>query len=105
MIKWIRIPVDMALADSDLYQVIVDHRYRFTRIGSVNYNLHKPKTINPIPNPELIEAWRKDYNNMTEMIYEEDATPFEQIIEELYLLKKRINALPWGLTRDYPMKS
>ncbi len=96
---------DKALADSDLYQVIVDHRFRFTKIGSVNYNFHKPKTINPIPNPELIEAWRADYNNMTEMIYEEDATPFEQIIEELNLLKERINALPWGLTRDYPVRS
>jgi len=39
------------------------------------------------------------------MIYEKDATPFEQIIEELYALKERINALPWGLARDYPIRS
>ncbi len=79
---------DKALADPSLYQTIVDHRYSFTRIGSVNYNLHKPQTINPIPDPELIEAWRDDYNKMSEMIYEKDAKPFEQIIEELYLLTR-----------------
>jgi predicted nucleotidyltransferase component of viral defense system len=91
-----------ALAEPALYMAIVDHRYQHTRIGFVNYNLHQPLTINPIPNPELLKAWEKDYNKMTEMIYDEDAPPFEQLIEELTLLKERINALPWELIRDYP---
>ncbi len=42
---------------------------------------------------------------MSAVAVEKDARPFDQIIEELYLLKERINALPWGLTRDYPLRS
>lgn len=96
---------DKALASPELYQTIVEHRYQFTRIGYVNYNLHKPQTINPIPNPELIEAWKEDYNKMKEMIYEEeDNAGFEQLLETLTLLKQRINSLPWELIREYPFK-
>jgi len=93
-----------ALTEPALYLAIVDHRYQFNHLSFVNYDLHKPQTINPIPTPELLEAWRKDYNKMTEMIYENDAPPFERLIHELALLKERINALPWELIREYPMK-
>ncbi len=87
-----------ALQDKDLYETIVLHRYKFTRVKGVDYNLHHPKFINPIPNPEVISAWEKDYNQMIEqMIFEENPYSFNEIIEILQTLTKTINNLEWDI--------
>jgi hypothetical protein len=93
---------EIALNDQHLYETIVEHRQKFTRVGGVDYNLHQPKTINPIPSPEVIDTWRKDYNKMVEqMIYEKNPPTFDEIINQLDSLKRRINALPWELSKKY----
>lgn len=93
-----------ALHNKKLYETIVEHRYAFTRLGGVNYNLHQPKTINPIPAPKFINAWKADYNKMIEqMIYEKNPPSFNEIIKELTKLKNTINSLPWQFERKYPI--
>lgn len=81
-----------ALTNQALYETIVNHRHKFTRVGGVNYNLHQPKFINPIPIPAVIAEWEKDYKTMIEqMIYEENPLSFQEIISELTRLKTQIN--------------
>ncbi len=97
---------DKALSDQTLYETIVIHRYTFTRISGVDYNLHQPKTINPIPSPEVIKEWEKDYNTMIEqMIYEENPYSFKEIIDSLVALKARINHLDWEFKQPFPFSS
>jgi hypothetical protein len=92
-----------ALNDTELYETIVKHRYNFTRISKVDYNLHQPQTINPIPPSEVIKAWKTDYNTMlSEMIYG-DAPIFEELIEELAKLKSEINKLVWEMKTEFPL--
>lgn len=92
-----------ALSDQELYETIVIHRHKFTRVGGVNYNLHQAKTINPIPIPEVIAEWEKDYKTMIEqMIYEEKPLSFDEIIQELKQLKAKINALDWEFKILFP---
>lgn len=87
---------EKAINDKELYETIVVHRHKFTRVGGVNYIQHNPKTINPIPIPEVIDAWEEDYKIMLEqMIYEENKPTFKDIINQLTALKERINALDW----------
>lgn len=94
---------EKALKDKELYATLVDHRYKFTRVGGVDYNLHQPQTINPIPIPKVIDAWKKDYNTMLEeMIYETDPPTFEDVIIALTALKEEINALPWTFELEFP---
>ncbi|MFE3847251.1 nucleotidyl transferase AbiEii/AbiGii toxin family protein [Flavobacterium sp. LB3P45] len=93
-----------ALNDAALYGIIVNHRYKFTRVGGVDYNGHQPQTINPIPIPEVMEAWKADYKTMLEqMIYEENAPSFEEMIGELTNLKNKINALDWKFETEFPL--
>jgi hypothetical protein len=33
---------DIALQDKELYETIVKHRLKFTKVGDVDYNLHQP---------------------------------------------------------------
>ena len=95
---------EKALGDQELYETIVNHRYIFTRIGGVDYNLHQPKTINPIPLPEVISEWEKDYNTMIEqMIYEENPPTFKDIISNLNELKAKINTINWHFSLVFPI--
>lgn len=95
---------EKAINDKELYETIVAHRHKFTRVGGVNYNEHNPQTINPMPIPEVIEAWKEDYKVMLEqMIYEENKPSFDDIITELTALKEKINALNWKLETEFPV--
>jgi len=97
---------EKALNDKQLYETIVEHRYQFTRIGGVDYNLHQPQTINMLPVPQVLAAWRADYNKMLEqMIYEENPPSFDEVINELTSLKEKINALPWMFEMQFPVTS
>ncbi|MGH7240456.1 MAG: nucleotidyl transferase AbiEii/AbiGii toxin family protein [Candidatus Saccharimonadales bacterium] len=94
---------EKALSDRSLYETIVEHRYKFTRVGRVNYNLHAPQTINPLPIPELIKAWQNDYQTMVEqMIYEPHPPSFDEIIDQITNITRRINNLEWTLKKTYP---
>ena len=70
----------------------------------MDYNLLQPQTVDPIPIPEVMEAWRADYNKMIEeMFYEENPPTFDQIVSELTQLKNRINAMPWKIEIQFPI--
>lgn len=38
----------------------------FAKISGIDYSLHRPATINPIPPENIIELWEKDYAKMRE---------------------------------------
>ncbi|HEU0226890.1 MAG TPA: nucleotidyl transferase AbiEii/AbiGii toxin family protein [Arachidicoccus soli] len=76
-----------ALADYDYYQTIVEHRRNMIFKSGVDYNTHKPETINFIPPEAISDAFEKDYRLMREqMIYEENSKDFKEIIKNLNLL-------------------
>ena len=94
---------EIALNNNELYETIVKHRYRFTRIGGVNYNLHQPQTINPLPIPEIIEDWKADYKTMQEQMIYVVSPSFEEIIYELTSLKNKINKFKWKMESQFPI--
>ena len=92
-----------AIKDKKLYETIVKHRFAYTRIGGVNYNLHQPQFINPIPKPENTDAWEADYKTMqNEMIYG-DSPSYDKIIEAISdFTKNKINKLEWKMDVVFP---
>ena len=89
---------DKALKDEDLYRTIVHHRIEFTRIAGIDYSLHNPKTINPIPPISVIKKWEQDYETMkSEMLYSVYRPDFSEIIKTLEKLKLEINSLDWDM--------
>lgn len=87
----------IALSDKELYETIVKHRYKFTRVADVDYDLHQPQTINPVPSLEIIEAWKADYKTMQEQMIYGDSPSFEVLISALLALKTKINTLDWQI--------
>lgn len=89
---------DKALHNENLYREIVQHRLEFNRVAGVDYSLHSPQTINPIPPNSVIAKWEKDYETMRlEMLYSENRPTFSEIIESLEKLKSEINSLHWTI--------
>lgn len=94
---------DRAIKDKELFETIVAHRYKFSRVGDVDYNNHNPKTIDPIPPTRIIEDWKEDYAKMKEdMIYEENKPSFEDLIDNLNKLKTDLKALNWEFELSFP---
>ena len=57
-----------------------------------------------VPVPEVMEAWKADYETMVEqMIYEENPPSFEELINGLNTLKNKINALEWKFDMEFPV--
>lgn len=93
-----------AISNKELYETIVAHRYAFSRIGEVNYNLHNPKTLNPIPPTAVIADWESDYMKMREdMIYDEVKPSFENLIDNLVDLRTKLQALDWPFELIFPI--
>ncbi len=94
-----------AINNKSLYEIIVAHRYKFARIGDVDYNLHNPKSLNPIPPKEIIGEWEADYSKMKEdMIYEENKPSFEDLISTLNDLRFQLQRLNWSFELNFPKK-
>lgn len=89
---------DKALQDENLYREIVQHRLEFNKVSGVDYSLHNPKTINPIPPEAVIKKWEQDYETMRlEMLYSENRPTFNDIIETLKKLKTEIHSLDFTI--------
>lgn len=92
-----------AMNDKKLYETIVAHRHKFSKVGGVDYNNLNPKTVSPIPVSEVTDYWRKDYIKMTEeMIYEENAPGFDQLIDNLNELRIKLQNLKWDFELKFP---
>ncbi len=89
--------INRAFENSGLYETIVKHRYSFTRLGGVDYNLHNPQMINFIPPEELLPAWEVDYMTMQEQMIHGDSPNFHELIESLSILQQGINSLKWKM--------
>ncbi len=92
-----------AIADKNLYQTIVKHREAFNHVGGIDYNLHQPQMLNPLPIPDFINAWEDDYKTMQEeMIY--GASPdFKEMTDTIeYFIKNIVNQQDWRMDIEFP---
>lgn len=82
-----------AMNNRELYNDIVSHRKQFTAWSGLDYDLHRPQTINFVP-PKHIEAeLREDYIQMqTGFIYAE-VPSFDEIMAKLIELQHRFRTI------------
>ena len=88
---------EKVLLNQELYAEIVYHRQLFTKLGGVDYKLHNPGTINPIPPDKLLDAWKKDYSIMQEQMIYTDSPSFETMLEAIKNYISKINQLNWQI--------
>ncbi len=84
-----------ALKNKELYAEIVHHRQKYTRLGGVNYKLHNPKTINPLPSSGTSELWKQDFLRMKEQMIYGDSPTYEEMVDAIRTFVLKLNALDW----------
>jgi len=82
---------DKAIADKKLYHSIVAHRERFSKLGGVDYALHFPPNLNPIPPVEYFAEWERDYADFQEQMIAGEKITFDMIIDEVRRIVEVIN--------------
>ena len=83
-----------ALTDIELYKTIVEHRSIMTREKGVDYSTHRPSQINFVPENEVVDLWRDDYDKMREIfIFEKNPIGFDELLERMKELCSRFNAV------------
>jgi hypothetical protein len=82
---------------------IVKHRQEFYHMGGIDYNLHQPQTLNPLPTPEFMDAWETDYRLMQERMIYGDSPPFQAVIDGIKkFTEEEINQLDWRMDAKFP---
>jgi hypothetical protein len=80
-----------ALADMDLLQSVVEFKQKFYPRGWAKYDHAKPGTLRLIPPTRIMDAMRKDYAAMQEMIFG-PRPAFDEIMDGLRDLEREINS-------------
>lgn len=84
---------EIALQDTELYNIIVRHRSKFTAISGVDYTKHNPANIKFIPPSTILKKWEDDYNQMKDSMIYGQKIDFDELINRLTELQKRINEI------------
>lgn len=84
-----------ALADTDLYRSIVEHRNKFNAIRGMDYKTLHPSTISFIPGKNVIKDWEQDYKSMQQNMIYGESIPFSKLIVRLKELESRVRKLEW----------
>ena len=73
-------------------------------MGKVDYNLHHPYLLNPIPTKEVIADWGADYAKMKiDMIYDGNKPSFQDLIDNLNKLRTELKAVEWKFELEFPI--
>jgi predicted nucleotidyltransferase component of viral defense system len=80
-----------ALINITLYNNIVAHREKFNAIRGIDYANHTHDKINIVPPDSIIEQWREDYQVMTRNMFYGNFLTFDELINRITELQKRIN--------------
>ena len=80
-----------ALINITLYNNIVAHREKFNAIRGIDYANHTHDKSNIVPPDSIIEQWREDYQAMTRNMFYGNFLTFDELINRITELQKRIN--------------
>lgn len=81
-----------SLDDLSLLNRVVEHKMMYFRCGWASYQTAKPGTFKLIPSEKIVGELKKDYVQMSDMIFGE-IPDFKNIFAKLSSLEQRINSL------------
>lgn len=80
-----------ALADSLLYNLIIDHRRKINTLHYVDYERNRSQNISFYPPTELLPAFEKDYAEMKDSMVFKDAHSFDDLMKRIAELQERFH--------------
>lgn len=86
---------DKAFTEQDLFDTIVAHRQRYSKVKGVDYAQHRPNRISFLPPENMLDAWEKDYQMMQESMIYGVKPSFSEMCKALAQLQSEINVITW----------
>ena len=81
-----------AIQNDELYRQVVEHRRAFIGLRGFDYDSLYPVKLNIIPPDCVIEQWKDDYENMRRYMIYGQTVPFEELLNNLKELNRKINS-------------
>ncbi|MCR4664565.1 MAG: nucleotidyl transferase AbiEii/AbiGii toxin family protein [Paludibacteraceae bacterium] len=85
-----------ALADSVLYNRIIDHRRKYNTLHYVDYERNRSQNIAFYPPTELLPAFEKDYAEMKDSMVFKDAPAFDDLMKRIAELQERFHNMQYN---------
>jgi hypothetical protein len=85
--------LEKVISDRALYEKIIVHRSKLTKVSWVDYDKHGYSSLNFIPPKEIIDEYEKDYEAMKESMFYGRSDSFDDLMKKLKELNKKINKL------------
>jgi hypothetical protein len=82
-----------AIADNELWNSIHHHRQIFTRMNGVDYSGDIRKNICLIPQPQVLDDWRKDYEKMQNTMIYGNSLSFDKLLRRMEELQTKFREL------------
>ena len=81
-----------AASDDQLWESIRHHREIFTSVSGMDYTPEVRKRMQLVPRPDIIDAWKADYEAMMETMIYGDKPSFDELISAMLELQERFRS-------------
>jgi len=86
---------EMAIADDELFNTIVQHRKTVTPLRGMVYSNHEKGKISIIPPEAIMQKWEADYKTMQENMIVGESLMWDDLLNRVKEIEERFNAIKY----------
>ena len=84
---------EMAIADNELFETIVQHRKTVTSLRGMDYSNHVKGKLTILPPDAIMEKWEADYKTMLENMIIGESLKWEELLRRIKDIEVRFNEM------------
>ncbi len=84
---------EMAIADDELFNTIVQHRKTVTPLRGMDYSNHVKGKLDIIPPEYIMDKWEADYKTMQENMIMGKSLKWDELLDRIKEIERRFNQL------------
>src|SRR5690606_40078647 len=84
---------EMAIADDELFNTIVQHRTTVTPLRGMDYSNHVKGKLTILPPDEIMEKWEADYKTMQENMIMGKSLKWEELLDRIREIEGKFNKI------------
>lgn len=82
---------EQAIADEELFYIIVEHRKTVNPLRGLDYSNHKKGKLSILPPIEIMDKWEADYKTMQENMIVGESLTWEELLQRIKHIENLLN--------------